>query len=250
MTPRVHILASCPTPDALPYTLLVFDTLRVGFPTADIMVNVNGKSGEQEVAEACRKAGVECAPCGNTIHHEWIDDLFDYKTEPFWLCDTDMVFYAPVEGWTFDAPMAGWRIPEWRDDFSRCITRPRLHTSLMWIDPMRVHTDLAKFNAELPQGPFTPFVNPVYPLVIPFKGQRYFYDTCSMLYHAIGGQAFMDAQKEAYFHANFGTIESLVLPRLPDAARMKAARDAVLKDHSLGRGMWREQEAYYANHQV
>jgi hypothetical protein len=253
MIPCVHILASCPTPAALPYTLLVFDTLRVGFPTAKATVYANGDDAIahfREIETAANRIGSECFAVPPTIHHRWIEGLLASEKEPFWILDTDLVFYGKVEDWAFNAPLAGWRIPEWRDDFSRCITRARLHTSLLWIDPVKVKAELEKFKGELPDGPFTPFVNPIYPLVVPFKGKRYFYDTCSLLFHAVGGTAFTDAQLGQYFHANFGCIESLVLCRLPDADKMKAVRDAVLKNPALGHGAWRSQMAYFQNRQV
>lgn len=246
---NVRILATCRKPDLLPFTLLVFDTLRVGFPNAKVVVTINEGCASDEIRAACFK--VDAAYCHvKTIHHEWIANLLEHEAEPFWLVDTDMIFYGNVEGWQFNEALAGCRIPEWRDEYSGAVTRARLHTSLLHINPAAVQAALAKFRSVSPQSPFTPFVNVIYPLCLPFRGQMYFYDTTALLYHAIGGTAFTDEQKDAYFHFNFGTIEDMVLPRLSGSENMAGARRRVLNKPELGKGMWRAQELYYASRPV
>jgi len=120
---------------------------------------------------------------------------------------------------------------------------------LLYINPVLVKEKLAEFRAVCPDSPFTPFCNPIYPLCLPLNNRMYFHDTCSLLYHAIGGQSFTDAEKDNYFHFNFGTIPDLVLPRLKDANQMITARQAVLDNPELGRGAWRQQEEYYTSKQ-
>lgn len=247
----VHILATCRKPELLPYTLLVFQTLRVGFPTASVHVDVNKMAPAEldKVLNACES--VRATTQGvDTIHHQWIEKLVHETQHPFYLCDTDVIFYDNFEWFEpqFNAaPLAGARIPEWRDEYAASITRSRLHTSLLWIDPVLVRKKLKECTDALPKDPFVPFVNPFYPLAVPFKQKRYFYDTCSLLYHTIGGTAFTESQLNTYSHLFFGTISDLVFPRLPkqEAVVMESERKRLLDNPSRGHGAWRSQLEYF-----
>lgn len=245
---KVLILATCRKPELAPFTELVFKTLRVGFPTFKVEVHVNGDTATKcKVLELCEQLNI---PIKNvdTNHHEWIDGLIKNETEPFIICDTDIIWYQSFEKFIFTTALAGWRIPEWEDEFSGAIQRARYHTSLLYIDPVKVREQLKAFESVLPNSEFTPtpFVNPVYPATLPFNRKMYFYDTCAFLYHALGGTDFTDEHKNCLFHFNFGTISDVVLPRLSNAAQMVKARAQIMENPELGRGMWRAQEDYYA----
>lgn len=245
MSAPVHILATCRKPELAKMTTLVFATLRVGFPSAQVTVYLNGdcELNCPEIVSACTATGCQVITA-DTIHHEWIKSLVQSASEPFWILDTDVILYASVEGWSFDTPMAGRRIPEWDDEFSKCITRPRLHTSLLYLDPARIKAELTK----LPEATvFTPKADLFNPLVLPLNQRNYFYDTAALLYHQLGGQSFTPTQLDAFFHFNFGTIEDVVLPTLTE--KLEAARASVLKNPAFGKGRWREQDEYYAARQ-
>jgi hypothetical protein len=231
---------------------LVFDTLRVGFPSAEVHVCINA---EPDLAVVVREEILKLLPEAiiteaQTIHHEWIEKLIRDQTEPFYLVDTDVIFYRRFEQYSFTEALAGWRIPEWLDAFSGCITRARLHPSLLYVNPVKVMGQLASVYGAVPETRFTPTVNPFHPLCLPFKGRMYFHDTLSLLYHAIGGTAFTDVQKDAYCHFNFGTIPDVVMGRLPklEAQAISIRRLDILSNYACGFGAWREQEEYYANH--
>jgi hypothetical protein len=242
---NVFILATCVKPELWPYTALVFKTLRVGFPTATVTVYLNGKDPKLDELESDDVMTKRV----DTIHHEWIEGLVLEQTAPFYIVDTDMIFYGNFEQWAFDRAMAGWRIPQWQDQFSGAVTRPRLHTSLLYIDPVKVRAKIEEFWTKVPITPFTPRANLFHPLVAPLGGQAYFYDTCSLLYNAIGGEAFGPQQKNCYFHFNFGTISHLVLPRLKEEGLLQKAREEVLAEPALGIARWREQEQWYESKQ-
>lgn len=249
---KVHILATCNNDALLPYTTLVFKTLRVGFPTAKIIVHKNGLeslTARTEVAQAAFQADCEVLECKRRKHHEWIESLLETETEPFWICDTDIIFYESVEKeWLFSDPIAGYRIPEFHDEFTQAITRSRLHTSLLYIDPAKLKKAVENFNSVGPKTEFNPRINLVHPIVLPLNGRHYFYDTCSLLYHAVGGTAFPEELKEKYFHFHFGTLSDIVLPRLKE--RTDEVRDLILNRPDLGRGMWRHQDEYFASRQA
>ena len=250
---KVHILATCRKPELALFTELVFKTLRVGFPTAEITVhlNRNAVSNCPRLPKLCEKSKARCVN-EDTIHHEWIDVLIGTEAEPFWIVDTDIIFYDSFEVLDLRGEwLAGCRVPEWQDEFSGSLTRSRLHSSLLYINPSLVKEKLAAFKTVLPtDSPFTPFYNPVYPVCLPMNGKMYFHDTMSLMYHAIGGRAFTDAERDRYFHLNFGTIPDLVLPRLKDGGEMSAARRRVIENPELGRGAWRFQDEYFSNRQA
>lgn len=240
---NVHILVTCRDKSLLPYSVLVFKTIRVGFPTAKIICYLNQVECRDDIINAIPE-GVEYSDV-TTIHHAWLEQLVKTEQESFWICDTDVSFWGKVEDWAFDKALAGRRIPEWKDEFSNAVTRARLHPSMMWIDPVKVREKIKAYEATIPATVFTPGVNLFHPLVLPFKEERIFYDTLGFLYHAIGGQAFTDRQLDAYDHFNFGAIPDIVLPRLSNGAEMLMARNEALGDPSKFRGAWRWQQEYY-----
>jgi len=248
----VHILATCRSEKLLHHTLCVFDTIRVGFPTAHIVVHGNDLPdyAEGPVLASCELVDATYRPISKTIHHRFVKYLCEQMPESFVVCDTDMVFYDKVEDWKFDTALAGFFIPEWQDDFSGCITRPRLHTSLLFVNPQLLRDDVRWHFSQVPDTDFTPIANLYYPQVVPLAGELYFYDTASLLYHAVGGTAFTAEQKDAYFHFNFGTIEDIVLPRLKDREVHESWRELRVASPSAGKGSWRGQMDYYARNAV
>lgn len=253
-TPNVHILITCRNESLLRYSTLVFDSLRVGFPTAKIIATGNSLPlyALEPIKAACDLTGTELTLGSETIHHRWIKGLLEQNEEPFVICDTDQVMYDSMEVFDFSqTPLAGRRIPQFRDEFSGCITRSRLHTSLLYINPALVKERLSAFTTKVADTPFTPIANLIYPQVVPFNGEPVFYDTMAQLYHAIGGTKFSEDILDRYFHSNFGSIEDIVLPRLNGSGdAMKKARDWVLENPVRGRGAWRYQEGYYLARQT
>jgi len=248
MSEPVHILCTVRKPELLPMAQLVFKTLRIGFPTAPVTVHLNNLSGEIEESIKARAFEQDCVmvECKTeTVHHRWIEDLCSRLDEPFWICDTDIIFYDSIEQFQFAQILTGWRIPQWNDEFSGCITRARLHTSLLRIDPVALRDKVKLFTSPVPDTIFTPFVNLYYPLVVPVKKMRYFFDTMALMYHAIGGEPFRPNHKDCYCHLNFGTIEDIVLPRLTDGAQWAEARKRIVENPTTGRGIWREYDMYF-----
>jgi hypothetical protein len=253
---NVFILATCRKRELLPYTVLVFKTLRIGFPRARIQIHLNGAKDdngmEEEVRNAAFSAGLDFYGCDfhsiqQTTHHEWIEKLISSQQEMFWVVDTDVIFYAQVENWSFREPLAGALIPEFHDPFTKAITRSRLHTSLMCIQPALVRAELQRYRDKHPATIYNPPANLFHPLYLPFNGRTYFYDTLALAYHAIGGEPFDAQMKDSYFHFHFGSCSDVVLPSMPQ--EMHRAREVVLADPRLGMGMWRAQEEWFVSRQ-
>ena len=126
----VHILATCRKPELAPMTRLVFDTLRVGFPTNPVTVHLNHgcESHCPDILADCERVNATIKRC-EMIHHAWIEWLVASNSEPFYILDTDLIFYGNIEPWQHSGPLAGYLVPEWIDEYSGCVTRARLHPS-------------------------------------------------------------------------------------------------------------------------
>lgn len=266
-TPKVYILATCRKPELLPATLLVFDTIRVGFPTASIDVHINGICCDPLRALEYKVMKVNGAlyKMAQTIHHEWIESLIYRENEPFFICDTDVIFWDNFEKWDFSGhALAGRYIPQFYDEFSKCITRPRLHTSLLYIDPVEVRKQIKAYYNQFPDTPFNPKPNLFYPMfhplmepvasenaddrLFPFGGRlftNYFYDTCSMLYHAIGGLPFNEEHLNCFDHLHCGTISDIIAPHLSIGKDLVAKHQAAFANPQLAKGCWKHQNEYF-----
>src|SRR3954465_9852369 len=103
MPPKLHILATCRNPDILRGTTLLFDTLRVGFPTAQVTVHSNAlpEYARAVVQKLCAQNDCALVESPPTIHHEWIEKLLAETAEPFIILDTDVCFWKNCEEWHF-----------------------------------------------------------------------------------------------------------------------------------------------------
>lgn len=264
----VHILATCRSEELLPATLLVFKTLRVGFPTANITLWINwlpNVACEKALFEAAKdqvdRIGAEpgmdwASRTPTTTHHKWISEMMGYDSA-FWICDTDMIFWKSFEDWDFsEFKIAGRYTPQFFCKFANAITRPRLHSSLLYINPYSVREAVAKYGERFPPHYCTPrptIEDLVFPRYIPVRAGRkletIFHDTGSLLYQAIGGQHFTEEQLEAYSHLNSGTISDWVAKAYPEQ-RLRESHFAIFENPELARGCWRAQEQFYKDNAV
>src|SRR5262245_22524253 len=100
MKEPVHILVTCYKPDLLPAATLVFKTLRVGFPEADVYVweSINNHSQREKTRAAVADTGAHWVGRGDYRNHDdWIGTLISHYRNPFWICDTDIVFWRRFE---------------------------------------------------------------------------------------------------------------------------------------------------------
>jgi hypothetical protein len=75
--------------------------------------------------------------------------------------------------------------------------------------------------------------------------KTYFNDTCSMLYQAIGGQAFTDEQNDVFDHLNFGTLSDLVDPCYGPREAIRQQHFAVFDQPHILKGAWRTDAEFY-----
>jgi hypothetical protein len=150
MNAPIYILATCRNPDLLPATLLVFRTLRTGFPHAPVKVFGNGLSPEHSalVQQAAAEANADYVWVRKTAHDVWLEHLVQDQAGPFWICDTDMVFFQPVPAPPPGAWLSGRFEPGFAEEWTQSWHAERLHTCLLYLDPQQLRAKMRAWMTE------------------------------------------------------------------------------------------------------
>lgn len=250
MIAPVHILATVRKPELLPAALLVFQSLRKGFPTAPVFVWGNALQREhvQTLGQACAAAGATFANLKPTCHDAWIEQLVMNQAQPFWICDTDVVFFSEVQWW-FEAQdrelFAGRFEPAWREPWSQTTTVDRLHTALQWFNPQALRGELLRWTRQhVPEVFYTgqiPFIRQHW---IPGRHGTTLYDTTAGLWQAGYGTKFADRQNACYEHLHAATYADQVgqCEELKDLPKVHAA---IYANPALARGIQKQQAVFY-----
>lgn len=249
-TPTVHILATCHEEAGLNAATLVFQTLRVGFPTTRIEVTVNTMENDlvERIGGAAGGVGAVLADREWELKHDdWIRDLARYESDPFWICDTDVVFWDSVEELTSEAPLLGRWQPGFADPATGCETVPRLHTSLLRIDPVKFRAEAAKYEANIRLKHFAPPADYWAPIVLPGFPRPRFYNCGAVAYHALGGESFSEADNARFDHLHNATYLDEIAPLIPDAD-LRTAHAQVYQNPALLRGAHVQQMEWFNKH--
>lgn len=242
---KVFILANCRKLELWPATEMVFKSIRTGFPTATIHVTVNIESLRRNaISKLCEDVGA-LRYTSYIEHPVWIKTLFESEltsAEPFYLCDTDVSFWDNIEEFDFSGyPLAGRYVRLFNCEFVNRTTMPRLHTSLLYVNPPRLRAALAKYKEKFPQTVYTPSVDLFSPAVVPGIG---FYDGAAMLYAAVDGYRFTERELECYDHVQCGCISDIVGPHIGDG-KMQERHKLIFENPQLLKGQWRRDEQWF-----
>lgn len=231
---------------------LCFKTLRVGWPTADIHIYANGDQHWLEVWERLASTNWRIKEGFHRevkmLHHaEWIrrEVSKDYPG-PLVICDADTVFWESCEDWQFpeESLLAGYYVPRMWNDFARCVSVPRIHTSMM------VFPDLEKLwraichaypLANMRHGEYCP-CDPFMPAVRFEDGRPIFWDSCANLFnmlfslHSENGfdlvRHFEMPEKSCFDHLNSASFHEIMCERMEPVHKegfIRAHRDWVKK---------------------
>lgn len=186
-----HILASTP--------LRITQCLRVGFPKSNLIVYGNRLSEEdhQQTAALCRMIKAEFVPIQRTADGDWIESLILHGTEPFWICSTQVTFRGCVENYVSECAFAGRLDPEKKDQALKMITVERLHPNLLWVDPVRLRSEIRTWPSVCRCGhdASKPLIKP---MLVPFGMAVYFFDVCAGLHQALKGEPFDESMNRAF----------------------------------------------------
>ena len=213
-TPKVYIVTWCRSAELLYGSTLTFETLRVGFPDAEVTVVENASHPDLRppIHAAARAAGCEILQLEEQQHH-WalIEGLVLGETQPTVLLDPDIVMWEKASDWDFgDKLMIGRHLPEFADPYTDTLTLPRLHTSHLWFpDPVELKARIAAIQQRRFEAGSL-----FQPRMAPPGWWRW--DTAAALYHALGEAAasFSEAQLDAYDHLFCGSHLDLVAPKM------------------------------------
>jgi hypothetical protein len=248
MAKYVYILTWCDRLENLYGTTLVFKTLRVGFPTAEIHVVDNASL--PAVRPVLRQYAQECNANFTQLeqgiaHHQFILQILNKQLEGSAIfVDPDICFWENVEGWSFEQLMAGRLIPKYACEYTGCMTYRRLHTSFLWISNVCVLREQLK-NLRSQYIEFEAFR----PVMFKAEGIWQHFDTGATLYAALSEQmyAFTEKELQAYDHLFCGTHFKRVASKLNPyyAFMLIGLHKAVQQDHTKLKDAWKMQDDYF-----
>lgn len=248
MNPTLHILATVRKPELLDAALLVFKTLRTGFPDAPVRVWGNALPARimTAVVRECARIGAQFDNLPATVHDAWIESLVEESQQPFWICDTDVVFFDRVPAPPPGTALSGRFESACMEDWTQSLHAERLHTALLYFNPSLVRTAMRAYRAQVPapwgESANFPFIRQHF---IPTRGSGILcYDTCAGLWQAGIGTPFTEEQNDAYEHLHCATYADLIDRNL-DAGKLRSMHDAVYQNPERARGLRRSQEPYY-----
>lgn len=243
---NVHILTTYNGHDDIFGSTCVFDSVRVGFPNANITVHDNSSTATDIISE---RAG-ECGASYNNLeeklpHDEWIKSIIKSGNgDSIVFLDPDVIFYGSVERKLeqLNTLVAGRYCPHYYNAVVGANEIDRLHTSLLYIPnptTLMSHLNRVISTRNFPFDPFKPFV---------FKAtnKSFFYDTCANLFHATSdSQAFEEDILDCYSHLVSGSMLDFVASKLPFGNRLKALHKQAQTDPNSVRGLWRQHDKFY-----
>lgn len=233
MSETVFIKATVRNLALIENALLVFKSLRIGFPDNKVVV----VTANIEVEHAARLAGCQVALDDPYVRHdEWIASLIEAGEEPFWICDTDMIFHAPIV-WRDGGALAGPLEPEHWSPYTQAYHTERLHTCLMRIDPVALRSSIEGYWRDRPGTPWYSRHDLVGQSWSPGRPLR-FQDTMSRVYQAVGGVPFTPWELDCFSHLHAGTFTDLLARQYPDMARAHAHFRA---HPEQSKGLWKAQ---------
>lgn len=248
MADLVHILVTVRKPELWPAALLVFKTLRVGFPEARVQVWGNGLDahGAARLAHvaAARGAGMTNLPA--TVHDGWIEGLLQRASQPFWILDTDVVFWGPMRA-PAGAILSGRLEPAFDEEWTGTRHVERLHTCAMYIDPARVRAEIRARQCVI-GAPWRgtaewPMIRQTF---VPVRGEpTRFYDTTAGLWQAGIGTPLELAVDQTFEHLHCGTYVDVIGKETPGLAGLAARHQEIYADPAAAMGLREQQEEYY-----
>lgn len=246
----VYVLTLCDDPETLYGNTLVFKTIRVGFPTARIVVTDIGFYCGKEIREAAEGVGAEYRVgekrgSAKDDHGLFIERLVQESDAPFVVCDPDVVFWSSMEDLTFPGGtlLAGRHIP--RIFEMGATMAERLHPSLLFFpDPATLREEVEQARRGTPYlFPFRP-----YSYVVGATNQKVIFDTAASVFALLPTKlhSFGPEELDRYDHIFQGSM----LKRAKEYGFSESSSKALAVWHDIAKGedlsslkgIWREQE--------
>jgi hypothetical protein len=260
----VVIITFCRKAELFYGTELIFKTLRIGFPTADVLVIENGSlpDARSKIEELAHKN--RCDFFQNDISYPPADIMEKVamgSNGTVVFVDPDVVFWQNCENFEISKLLAGRIIPAFFDPYAESIARPRIHPSFFWINDSHELRERILELRELKQTDFRPF-HPWTTMscwgnlewVMLNKEERIDawirYDTLASMYAVFKNlvMPFNKVHLDSYDHLFCGSHFDWIYPKLDakNAKEYKRIHDIARSDNLAGlRGIWRTQEEFF-----
>lgn len=249
---------------------LCFETLRVGWPTAEIHIYVNGGAFMGDIVNKLYKFNKNQPDqrlhlfSTYPVHlAEWIrQQTQEAYPGSLVIADPDIVYWKSCEDWEFPEHtlLAGYYNPRMWNDFAGCVSVPRIHTSMMvFPDVQKLHWTIDAMYpwASAPAGEYCPF-DPFMPAVRFENGLPTYWDCCANLYnmlsssdhHSIFLHHFGDKEKACFDHLNSASFHNIMVERMQEKHSegfIRAHRDWVKNPTP---GLWPLVDAYYKQKEI
>jgi hypothetical protein len=227
---------------------LTAKTLRVGFPTADVVVYDNGSIPEakEHIKDAYEGVGCQYVDLNEeTQHHTFIERVLNVhmeSEEPVVILDPDLIFWENMEDMKLEGLMKGRYIPKFDDVYSKAVTMERLHTSFLVIPNPKALID--KYNQI--KSTYFELVG-VTPLMLNIEGVWTRWDTGAALYATIKDEChvFSEEELDKYDHLFCGSHFDLVQSAINSPEWAKAHENARSGNLTALKGMYKAQEIYF-----
>ena len=262
----VKILVTVNDPAQFDACTLCFESLRAGWPTADIHVYFNGR----ESASAGDKLLYCYGSAKQNMFWHYIDriHLAEWQREqveqeypgPLVIADPDIVYWKSCEDWKFPEStlLAGYYNPRMWNDFARCVSVPRIHTSMMvFPDVQKLWTAICHAYplANMKHGEYCP-CDPFMGRVMFEDRKPVFWDCCANLYSMLDFLSpsllhhFSDTEKACFDHLNSASFYDVMYQRLEGPTKEGFAiahRDWVKRPTP---GLWPLVDEYYEQKRI
>lgn len=216
-----------------PVDRLVLRTLSVGFPTCEIKITDNSNY--------------------HHTHASWLCETICNEQSPFWVTDTDVVFFGPLDHVDSDYSILGRHEPAFYEKWLDVYKTERIHTCVMRINPIKLRLEfeqyLKKFNVRLLErfGFEFSLMEFIRGSLIPTNTKPLLYDTMSKLYNIVSCSAFTIVQNLQFEHLHAGSYASDVT-HIGQA--LGSLHSRVCEDLNVARGLQFEQQRYYEENRI
>jgi hypothetical protein len=242
------IISYCKHPSDLYGTLLTFDTLKIGFPHARLLVfdNASHQDARPRIRERVTDLGGKYTQIDVEQYHSALIRRLIWAAakpnRPVVFLDPDLVFWEQFRIPKRDYLLAGRLIPQFYDEYANTLTLPRLHTSLLLVPDPRAFVARVQQLERSAVG-----LDLVRTVTIVRDGVFTRYDTLASFYAACPHEchAFGDEQLNTYDHLFCGTHLSVVAPHLNDDGMLTRVHTAAQTNVPALKGIWKQQDEFF-----
>ena len=242
---RVYVLTYCKDIQQLYGAMLVFDTIRVGFPTAEIIVFDNNSIPDAviEIEKAADKVNAKFIKLEKEVfHHEYLRFILNFENDEvqIYIIDPDVIFWENVETFTTNKLLAGRLIPEFFDAYTDVLTKPRIHTSFLHIPSVsllrdRINIMENKYRTDL-----------IKDITLKTNDEWVMWDTFAQVFECLHDdiEIFTEEKNECFEHIFCGSHLNLLAKRHYHSRMHDIHRLSVENPEEL-KGVWKEQYEFF-----